>query len=407
MPFSLKEPGLPISAGLHATLAVVGLLSFGQPQPFQDAAEALPVDVISESQFSEMTRGEKSAREVVPNQQPRVDRVAPKVEENPAGAAPRQVDAPPRRQERQEETAPEDRPRSTAAVAPPPPPVVPPARPPEPAPATPRTAAPVRPAAPEEEDDEAEEAVRQRQVKPPPRPEPPKPDQAALARLLEQQKQDEQKKQDEAKRRDEQRRQEEARKQAEQKQREEERAAVAAKLAEDRKKAEEEAKKAAERKRRQEEQKAADAQRQATLDAVRQRLALNREAPANAGSSGAQVAPSRPSAGTATGNAQRLSPSDRDALLGMIGDQIRSCWSLPPVGKPRPLPQVRMTLNPDGSLSGAPSLINASSDPNFRPVAESGMRAIRQCAPFRIPARFQPMFESWRSITVQMNPDDL
>jgi colicin import membrane protein len=90
----------------------------------------------------------------------------------------------------------------------------------------------------------------------------------------------------------------------------------------------------------------------------------------------------------------------------MIADQIRRCWNVPVSGKPSVLPQVRMVLNEDGSLGAQPVLINASGDPTFRAVADSGMRAIRQCSPFRIPARFQPTYADWRSTVVQLNPDD-
>jgi hypothetical protein len=65
-----------------------------------------------------------------------------------------------------------------------------------------------------------------------------------------------------------------------------------------------------------------------------------------------------------------------------------------------------MVLNEDGSLAAQPVLVNSSGDPLFRAVADSGMRAIRQCAPFRIPARFQPMYGDWRSTIVQLNPED-
>ncbi len=77
----------------------------------------------------------------------------------------------------------------------------------------------------------------------------------------------------------------------------------------------------------------------------------------------------------------------------------------PSAGKPAVLPQVRMVLNQDGSLASPPVLVNSSGEPTFRAVADSGMRAIRQCSPFRIPARFQATFADWRSTIVQLNPD--
>lgn len=366
---SFQEPGLPVSILSHATLFVAGLLSFGQPKSFEDAVETVAVEVVSASEFTQMTRGEKTAPQVVPNAQPRVDRVAEVKQEAAPGEAPKQVDAPPPPPQKAQEAA--DRQERTATLPPLPP--LRPIQPPKPAEQPKPQPAQAPPKANEREDEEAEEALRQRQAK---------------------------QKAEEQRRLDEQRKAEEAKKLAEQK------AADERKKLEDAKKREEAAKLAAERKKREEERKAAEAQSKATMDAVRQRLALNREAPANAGNTGAAV--NRQSTlGTATGSAQRLSLSDRDALLGLIGDQIRRCWSLPPVGKPNTLPRVEVNLNPDGSLAARPRLINSSAEPTFRPVAESGMRAINACAPFSIPARFAPMFDSWRQIVVQLNPDDL
>jgi colicin import membrane protein len=378
----LRQPGMPLSVGLHAGLLVAALVSFSLAKPLPEAIEAVAVEVVDESLLREVTRGEQTARQAAPTQ--RVDRVSDKVEQNAPGVAARQIDTD-KAPARQEATAREER-KEVAALTPPVP-VVPPraAEQPKPVPVP----APVRAPQPAKETDEeeAEEAIRQKQIK---RPEPPKPDQAALAKLLDQQKRDEQKKAEDAKNREELRKQVEAK------------ATEDRKKAEDQKKAQDAAKKAADEKRKREAEQ--EARNQQALDAARRALLSSREAPQNSGNTG-QVVSRVPAAGTATATGQRLNPSDRAALVGLLADQIRACWNIPVSARPNPLPQVRVALNADGTLGATPALINASGDPAFRPLADSGMRAIRQCSPFRIPARFAPTYNDWRSIVVQLDPE--
>src|SRR5215210_1686529 len=92
---------------------------------FPPADEGIPVEVITDNQFSEITRGEKTAKEVTPNPNPRVDRVVEKQEQRDPGEATRDVPAPP--------TRPADMKVAEEEVAaPPPPPVRPEPTPPEP-----------------------------------------------------------------------------------------------------------------------------------------------------------------------------------------------------------------------------------------------------------------------------------
>ncbi|MGL4635156.1 MAG: cell envelope integrity protein TolA [Beijerinckiaceae bacterium] len=411
----LSRPGMPVSLGLHAAVLIASVVTFSQPKVLPDAIEAVSVEVIDESQIREVTKGETSAKQAAPT--PRVDRVDEKKEQNAPGEAKKQVNAD-NTPKAQEATAKEER-KEVAAVVPPPPPrpvIVPPkpADPPKPAEAPkPVAVKPVKPAeSTDEEEDEADEIVKQAKKK---TPEPPKPDQAALAKLLEQQKAEEQKKAEDAKRRQEQaaeqRRQEqaretareEARKAEQQKKLAEAKVAEDQKKAEDAKKAQEAAKKAADEKRKRDAEQ--QARNKANSDAVNRALLASREAPANSGNTGQQVSRT-PAAGAPTATGQRLNPSDRAALVSMIRDQINPCWNNPVSSRPPVLPLVRVALNPDGSLGGTPVLINSSGDPSFRALADSGMRAIRQCAPFRIPARFAATYGDWRSIVVQLDPEN-
>jgi colicin import membrane protein len=411
----MKQPGMPVSVGLHAAVLVVSLVTFSS-KPLPDAVEAVAVEIVDPSQLNEVTKGEKAP---APQPTPRVDRVDPKPEQNAPGEAKRQVnnDAQPKPQEA---TAKEERKEQAAVTPPPPPPPPVPVRPPQPKPPEPVRQATKPPPAPapaaEEEEDEAEEVIRQANRR-----------KAEEQRKLEQQRQAEERRRTEeqrleAQRRETERRQTEERRQAEEARRQQE---DQRRQAEDKRKQEEQRKVAEEARRKAEEQKkaqAAEAARKAdeerkkregeqaarnqqAIDNARRALLASREAPSNSGNTGQQVQRT-PAAGAATATGARLSPSDRAALAGMIADQIRSCWSVPGSSAPSTLPQVRVALNQDGSLGGTPTLVNSSGDPAFRALADSGMRAIRQCAPFRIPARFTPTYNDWRSIVVQLNPAD-
>jgi colicin import membrane protein len=397
----LKQPGMPLSLGLHGLVLVGSVLTFSTPKPLPDAVEAISVEVIDESQPREVVKGEKEAPK--PQPLPRVDRVDQKIEQNAPGEAKKQVNAE-ATPKPQEETAKEERKEVVAAV--PAPPVAPP-RPQPVTPPVPQTPKPVQakpvPAEKTEEEEKADEIIRQRELK----------------RVEEQKKLEEQRRAEERRKRaaeqarleaqkqqeaERKREQEEERRVEEQRKQADARAAEARQKADEQKKlAQEAAKKAAEERRKREAEQ--NARNQAAADAARRALLASREAPSNSGNTGQQVSRT-PSAGAATATGQRLNPSDRAALAGLLADQIRACWNNSVTSKPNVLPLVRISLGQDGSLQGAPVLTNSSGDPAFRALAESGMRAIRQCAPFRIPSRFAPMYSDWRSTVVQLNPDD-
>ncbi len=427
-----KEPGFPLSIALHLVAVLWGLFAFSSPPPFDAANEAIPVEVVSD--VSEMTRGSKKAEKVLPNTPEQVDKVADLRKENDPGQEKTDTASikPPTKQE---ETVKDD----PAAAEPPqaaqPPIPTPPARqeaakePPKEASQPPIPTPPSKPvkaasavaAAQDEPDDKREaEIIREQQKK----------DQAKKAeearkladqkkaeeaQKLADQKAAEQKKADEA-------RKEEARKLAEQKKQladkiaaaeakaEHEAKLKAEKLAEQRKKEAEAkakavaaAKKAAEDKKRQE---AAEKAPAFDPNAIRNKLMASHERPTSSGSTGAQVSRT-PSLGTRTATGAKLSPSDREALVGMIGDQIRRCWNLTVTSAPSVKPVVHIELAANGELVAAPRLTNSSGEPNFRAVAESGMRAIRQCSPYRIPAKYAQYFDDWKNINVRLDPSDL
>uniref|UniRef100_UPI003008592E hypothetical protein n=1 Tax=Klebsiella pneumoniae TaxID=573 RepID=UPI003008592E len=77
----------------------------------------------------------------------------------------------------------------------------------------------------------------------------------------------------------------------------------------------------------------------------------SRAAAQSTGSTGREV--QRTAAlGTASGTSARLNPSQRDALVGLLQQQIERCYAAPPGAQQGiVLPQLDIRLNPDGTLS--------------------------------------------------------
>ena len=76
MKIDWSEPGLPLSVAAHAVVLVASLIGLSSAQPFADAEETLPVELITADQFSAMTKGERTAKAVQPTPKPRIDKVA-------------------------------------------------------------------------------------------------------------------------------------------------------------------------------------------------------------------------------------------------------------------------------------------------------------------------------------------
>jgi len=133
---------------------------------------------------------------------------------------------------------------------------------------------------------------------------------------------------------------------------------------------------------------------------IEQRLALiDKRAPQRLAAAGESLN-TLPTLGASTGNAQRLSQNEIDALRA----RLRECWNLPAgAADAKNLNvEVRILLRQDGSLSAEPTVLNRSSNPFFQVAAESALRAVRTCAPFN----FLPVakYESWKDIEINFDP---
>ena len=392
-----RRPGGALSAAGHAAIVVAGVFAFSSAQPFQPATESVPVDIVSEKDFNEMMKGDKTAKEKAVEPVRRVDRVAETKEDKDPGVEKKDTPAIPTKQDAKSEPEPKSEPKLAA--------IIPPTRPPE-LRVTPPVPTPTPPAKAEEEEDEIDEKAELLRRK----------------KIEDQKKAEEAAKAAEAKRKLDEKLKAEAQAKA--------RADAQAKAAEDKKKldetlkAEADAEKRAEDKRVADAKKKADAEKKARDDkakkdreakeaaeaeklnnAIRNRLNASKEAPSSTGSTGAVVA-SRSTLGAANATGKKLSPSDRAQLIGILTEQMNRCISYSGTA-PKTGPQLTFTLTREGGIASGVQLANRSGEANFTPFSEAAMRALRNCQPYRIPARFLDTYDDWRNVRLNIDTSDM
>ena len=347
MRFSRSEPGFLVSAAVHLGLLAFLLVHFSRDEKFADATEAVPVETITDAQFHEVMQGEKAAKLA---EKPQVDKVAEPSELKPTPPPPPPRPEPPK-----------------ASLTPPPPPPTPPARP------APPPAAKEPPPEPEKqaERDDAET------VRPPPRPT--KPEQAQQKPAPEPPKRPPEKP---------------IPKPTPKPTPKPPRLEEVAKLLAQSKDQPAPKPKAQSEKRHQ----------TANLDEVAK--LLDEKAPEAKFTTGREVSHSA-ALGARHATGARMSPSMADALGALLQEQYKQCWNYLPLTGDKYVAKIRVSYRPDGSLASQPVLLNPPSDPNFRGLAESALRAVRRCNPLRIPAQYQPYYDQWKDWVVGFDPEIL
>ncbi len=354
-----SKPGLPISGGVHAALLLGTLVAFSSTPKFEDAAEAIPVEMISANEFSQITRGEKTAKEIRPEPKTRVDRVAEKEEQKPqtTAEAKRDVPAPVSRPPQPEpEKKPEPQP------TPPPPPAPKAEAKPEPKPEPPKPE-------PKPEPKRAQEVSEDGLQKADKTPEPPKPETKPEPPKVE--------------------RPREAPKPPQPDQ--------LAKLIEDAKRDQKPAPPP----------KSEPSAKPFNPNDIK-KLLESKEKPQQSGATGAEVNRTA-SLGSPTATGAKMNPSQRDQLGALIKDQLAQCWS-PPAGVSGGeglKPILKISLQQDGTLVGVPVVSNDQSSPAFRAMADSAVRAVRRCSPFKIPPQFLPFHGDWKDWTIIFDPREM
>ena len=376
MKFSAREPGIIVSGVAHAAVLVATLVAFSDAPKFQEAQESVPVEVVTDQQFNQIMKGEKTATETKP-QPPRADKVAEVEDTKPekvVNEAKVDTVAPPPEAPRRPDPGQDDKPvplppqRVAALPKAEPDPVAPePPTPPLPMPRPPLKAEPEKIDQPKEaeaieppkppkvpprpkEEPKKVEAPKPPKIPPKPRNEP-KLDQ--VAKLLEQKKLDE--------------------------------------LLKDASKP----------------KSGDETKSRARPDPAAIAKLLSREPSQQKASTGRAVNHTA-SIGTATANAPKMSPSLWGQLDGLLQDQYKQCWSYLGLSSgQRYIPQIKVEYTRDGGLVGQPALLNPPSDPALKSLAESALRAVRRCDPLKIPAQYKPYFEQWRARILRFDPEEM
>lgn len=367
--FNPSEPGFWVSGTAHTVLLAAALIGLSSVSEFPDAQEGIPVEIITDNQISQITQGEKTAKQVLEKPKPRAERIADKTELRDPGEDKRDAPAPPKRPEEMK-VADKEEPVAAQAAPPPPPPS----------------------AAKAEADAKAKAEEQQKLIE------------KAEAEAIERQKAADAKAKAEAEAEAKAKAEAEAKAQAEAKRIAE---AKAKAEAEAKAKAEAEAKKVAEAKAKAEAEAKArkEAQVAKKFDPGDLKQFLdNKERHQSSGATGAEVQKTA-SLGTATGTAAKLSPSMRDALMGILKEQIERCYNAPisASGNQVTAPILDIRLNQDGSLSSDPTILRAGGTSIDRAVADAALRAVRRCR-FEIPAKFGPYYADWKILNVQFDP---
>ena len=336
--------GLTISIAGHVALVAWGLISFTSRPLKALTSESLPVDIISDKEFSEVTKGIKAAKQ--PNQKPLVEKVAenrpvedPDVKISPKPEIKAANDATPPPQEKPE---PKKEPPKEAKAEPKP-------KPPEPKP----------------------EPPKETKVEPKPKPEPPKevkvepkpePKVDPIAEAL---KKEEAKKPEKQPEKQAEKKPPEAKKQPEEKKTAEAKPVTAEKT---------------------------PPQEQKKLDFGKIASLLDKQTPQRAAAGGQQLNQTA-ALGLPTGNAVAITQSELDALRA----RMRECWLSPPgINSDRLAVEIRVSFNIDGSLSRPPVVLQGAASPYGVMVAESAKRAILRCQPYRMLRK--ETYEKWKEI---------
>lgn len=95
-------------------------------------------------------------------------------------------------------------------------------------------------------------------------------------------------------------------------------------------------------------------------------------------------------------------------LTALVKQQLAPCWSIPGGVKDAYSVKVavQIRLNIDGSLRGAPRVVDTNrmrTDRSFRAVAESAVRALHKCSPLKLP---YDQYNLWQNITFNFDPSE-
>lgn len=100
------------------------------------------------------------------------------------------------------------------------------------------------------------------------------------------------------------------------------------------------------------------------------------------------------------GTDSELSATIIDAFI----QKLRNCWIVPPGAREANIVvQVHFLLNQDGSIAGAPEVVNSSSDMLFSATASSAVSALMECQNYDFLP--QDRYDMWKDNTLNFDPN--
>jgi hypothetical protein len=87
-------------------------------------------------------------------------------------------------------------------------------------------------------------------------------------------------------------------------------------------------------------------------------------------------------------------------------EQVRRCFKLPTgLAAGQQLRMViRIALAPSGALAGEPEMVAAKMSPLGPALRDSAVSAVRQCAPYKLPA---DKYQDWKVLDIDFSPDQM
>ena len=142
----------------------------------------------------------------------------------------------------------------------------------------------------------------------------------------------------------------------------------------------------------------------ASVDALEKEANISQTATVKEGT---EVANMGVEGGTAGSYFSELSISEMDALAG----QLRACWNLDPgaMGIEDMIIEIKAQLNQNGSVYSVEIMNKGryNTDTHFRSVADSEVRAVYICAPYKILSeKYAYKYEEWKVLRLRFNPID-
>jgi colicin import membrane protein len=114
-----------------------------------------------------------------------------------------------------------------------------------------------------------------------------------------------------------------------------------------------------------------------------------------------------PVLGAAEGRDRTISTSDAAFLAGLMRQAVSRCWNINAglEGVERLVVEIEVRLRPDGSLADPPKVVNSGNSPLFRDAADSALRALIACAPYRMPP--DKYTGGWEHMILSFDPRDM